>query len=400
MKHNVLAIAALALAAALTACNSGSKNQTPDGWVIKNEIKGAETIETIDLEQIAEAIEVIPIKSDEPIDGISSISGSSNDFIASNNRGETFYHIKDGNLIGKLNAVGRGPNEYNQLYYYSYLPADSLFYGYDSKGQIMCFKTQPFKFESKCPVNIHPSNIQTVGRDQVLLMSLPPIEECKYVEYQELANGAKRRIIKDSSIVYRFDGQAPTKLFRVAKYSGLVFTRSGNDVLVSLLMPQHTLYRYADGKIEKILTVDYGNMEKPEPKEKIENQGDRVMIRTIINGDYSEGCFHPQLYGSTLAYWHRTVLDDKVHYCFAIATPEDVQNYEPRISGLNFYFNPYDITVDNGIYTMIIQGDWESKINADEELSETGKRIIEAMKNNNDNPIYLQFRLKDKYLNK
>ncbi len=202
------------------------------------------------------------------------------------------------------------------------------------------------------------------------------------------------RIIKDSSIVYRFDGQALTKLLRVAKYSGLEFTRSGSDVLMSLLMPQNTLYRYDDGKIEKILTVDYGDMEKPEPEEKIENQGDRVIMKTIINGDYSEGCYHPQLYGSTLVYWHRTVLDDKVHYCFAIATPEEVQNYEPRISGLNIKFNAYDISVDNGVYTMLIQGDWESKINASEEMSETGKRIIEAMKGNDYNPVILQFKLK------
>ncbi len=391
MNHGTLSISALALAAALTACNSGSKNQTPDGWVIKNEVKD---IETIDLEQIAEAIEVIPIATDEPIDGIFGISGGSSDFIASNNRFETFYHIKDGKLIGKLNAVGRGPNEYNQLQKYSYLPSDSLFYGFDSKGQIMCFKTQPFKFVSKSEINIYPSIMQTVGRDQVFLISKPPIEECKDVEYQELANGRKMRIIKDSSIVYRFDGQALTKLLRVAKYSGLEFTRSGSDVLMSLLMPQNTLYRYDDGKIEKILTVDYGDMEKPEPEEKIENQGDRVIMKTIINGDYSEGCYHPQLYGSTLVYWHRTVLDDKVHYCFAIATPEEVQNYEPRISGLNIKFNAYDISVDNGVYTMLIQGDWESKINASEEMSETGKRIIEAMKGNDYNPVILQFKLK------
>ncbi len=394
MNRKQLSIAALTLAAALTACNSGSKNQTPDGWVIKNEIKGVETIETIDLEQIAEAIDVIPIKSDEPIDGISSISGSSNDFIASNNRFETFYHIKDGNLIGKLNAVGRGPNEYNQMHRYSYLPSDSIFYGYDTKGQIMCFKTQPFKFVSKSEINIHPSNMLTVGHDQVLLLALPPFEECKYVEEVPIGNGASMKKIRDSSIVYRFDGQALTKLFRVAKYSGLEFTRSGNDVLMSLLMPQNTLYRYSDGQIEKIATIDYGDMEKPEAKEKTEIQGDVTIVRMVVNGDYSEGCYHPQLKGSTLAYWHRTGTYDNLHTCLAIATPEEVQNFEPRIRGLNIKFNAYDITVDNGVYTMLIQGDWESKINSNEELSPLGKRIIEAMKKNDYNPVILQFKLK------
>ncbi len=391
MNRKQLSIAALALAAALTACNSGSKNQTPDGWVIKNEVKD---IETIDLEQIAEAIEVIPIATDEPIDDIQGLSGSSNDFIAGNNRWQKFYHIKDGRLVGKLDAVGNGPNEYRLLYKFSYQPDGGLFYGYNnSKGEIMCFQTSPFEFVSKSPINIHPFSMLTLGRDQMLLIANPPLEECKDVEYQELGDGSTMRKIKDSSIVYKFDGQALTKLFRVAKNSSSsVFTRSGNNVLMSLLMPQHTLYRYADDKIEKILTIDYGDMEKPEPETKVETQGDLIMVKTVVNGDYSEGCYHPQLNGSTLAYWHYTVINDKGHNCLAIATPESVRNYEVRIGGLNLNVNPE--MIDNGIYTMLIQGDWESKINADEEMSETGKRIIEAMKGNDYNPVILQFKLK------
>ncbi|MBR2195939.1 MAG: 6-bladed beta-propeller [Salinivirgaceae bacterium] len=387
MNHGTLSISALALAAALTACNSGSKNQTPDGWVIKNEVKD---IETIDLEQIAEAIDVIPIKSDEPIDDIQGLSGSSNDFIACNNRWQKFYHIKDGRLVGKLNAVGNGPNEYGQLLQYSYLPTDSLFYGYDAKGQIMCYKTQPFKFVSKSPIDIYPHSMIALGRDQMLFTALPPMEDCKV----EVMSIGINKII-DSSAVYGFDGQTLTKLFCMAKpndHMTPVFTRSDDGVLMSLLMPQHTLYRYSDGQIQKIATIDYGEMEMPEPEEKIEKQGDMIMINLIINGDYSTGCYHPQLFGSTLAYWHYTILNDRGRNCIAIATPESVRNYEVRIGGLKSEVH-IDM-VDNGIYTMLIQGNWESKINDNEEMSETGKRIIEAMKGNDYNPVILQFKLK------
>ena len=193
-----------------------------------------------------------------------------------------------------------------------------------------------------------------------------------------------------------FDGQTLTKLFCLAKNcddESSVFTRSGNDVLMSLLMPQHTLYRYSDGQIEKIVTIDYGDMEKPESEVKPEIQNGMLILNTVINGPYSEGCYHPQLYGSTLAYWHHTILERELN-CLAIATPEEVRNYEPRISGLNIDFKAYNITVDNGIYIMIIQGDWESKINPNEDLSETGKRIIEAMKGNDYNPVILKFKLK------
>ncbi|MBO7478794.1 MAG: 6-bladed beta-propeller [Salinivirgaceae bacterium] len=395
MKHNVLAIAALTLATALTACNSNSKNQTLDGWVIKNEVK---EIETIDLEEIAEAIEVIPIATDEPIDGIQGISGISNDFIAcGGNRWQLFYHIKDGKLVDKLHAAGNGPNEYSQLLQYSYLPDENLFYGYDNRGQIMCFKTSPFKFETRFPLKTYAHSLFALGHNEMLMTALPPEDERKNVEKQQLG-GSAVTVIKDSSVLYRFDGQNLTKLFCIAQGDdGPVFTRTSNGVLMSLMMPQHTLYRYANGQAEKVLTIDYGEMTMPEPEEKVEKQGDMFLINIIINGDYSTGCYHPQLYGSTLAYWHYTILNDRGRNCLAIATPESVRNYEVHIGGLNFEVN-IDM-VDNGVYTKIIQGDWESKINSNEELSPLGKRIIEAMKNNDENPVVLQFRLKDKYLN-
>ena len=397
MKTKQLSIVALTLATALTACNSGSKNQTPDGWVIKNEVKD---IETIDLEQIAEAIEVIPIATDEPIDEILGLSGSSNDFIAGNNRWQKFYHIKDGRLVGQLNAVGNGPNEYRYLDYYSYLPAENLFYGCEENGKILCYQTSPFKFVSKYETEIFPHGIVALGRDELLITAMPPMDEQENAEKQQIG-GATITVMKDSSILYRFDGQNLSKLFCIAKPNddmSPVFTRSGDGVLMSLLMPQHTLYRYVNGQTEKILTIDYGEMTMPEPEEKIEQHGDMFVINMVINGDYCTGCYHPQLYGSTLAYWHYTILNDRGRNCLAIASPESVRNYEVRIGGLNFEIN-IDM-VDNGVYTKIIQGDWESKINSNEELSPLGKRIIEAMKNNDENPVILQFRLKDKYLNK
>ena len=395
MNHGTLSIAALALAAALTACNSGSKNQTPDGWVIKNEVKD---IETIDLEQIAEAIEVIPIKSDEPIDEIRGISGISNDFIACGNRWQLFYHIKDGKLVDKLHAAGNGPNEYSQLLQFSYLPDENLFYGYDNKGQIMCFKTSPFKFETRFPLKTYAHSLFALGHNEMLMTALPPEDELKNVEKEQFG-GNSVTVIKDSSVLYRFDGQNLTKLFCIAQGDdGPVFTRTSNGVLMSLMMPLHTLYRYANGQAEKVLTIDYGEMKMPEPEMSVENVNGVMMINMVIKGDYSTGCYHPQLNGSTLAYWHFTVMNDKGRNCLAIASPERVRNYEVRIGGLNFEVN-IDM-VDNGVYTKIIQGDWESKINADEELSETGKRIIDAMKGNDYNPVILQFRLKDKYLNK
>jgi len=388
MSTKLLAIVTISLATTMIACNSGSKTQTQDGWVIKNEVKN---IEVVDLEQIADVVDVVPIVSREPIAQIESINGSVNDFIACS-RWQTFYHVKDGHLVDKLNAVGNGHNEYNQLLQYSYLPADSLFYGYDNSGKLMCYKTSPFKFESVSPIDIFPHAMHVLGRDKLLFIAFPPINECE-TEVSQVGEAIMTKI-KDSCVVYSFDGQTLTKMFCVAKTddNNGQFTRTDNGVLMSLLMPQYTLYRYADNQVHKIATIDYGKMEMPEPEEKVEMQGDMVYINIVINGDYSTGCNFPQLSNSTLAYWYYTFLNDKRHSCLAIATPESVNNYEIHIGGLNCEVH-IDM-VDNGVYSMLIQGDYESIINQNEELSPLGKRIIDVMKGNDFNPIVLQFKLK------
>ncbi len=366
MKTKQLSIAALALAAALTACNSGSKNQTPDGWVIKNDVW---KVEDIDFDKIAEVVDIKPIVTDEPIAELRSvISGNSNDFITSEklNR-KIFYHIVDGRMTEKLAAEGNGPNEYLNLYQFSYLPSDSLLYGYDTKGQIMCFKTSPFKFVSKYTMEHQVDDMFVLDRDTLLLSLI-------VFENEEKCSG-----------VYKFDGKTLTKIIE-SQYSVLMipaYVRTDDGVLMSVMNENSYLYRYSNGQMSKIATIDYGDMSK---------------IETFQTGifqnlkDYAIGCRFANLDGSTLAYWQSPLIEQKNQRYLTIATRDQVQNYKPHIGGTKIDVFPG--MVDNGVYTMIIQGDWESKINADEELSETGNRIIEAMKGNDYNPVILQFKLK------
>ncbi len=64
MKIKTLTV--FAICATMIACNSG-KNQIVDGWVIDND---RDDMETIDLQEIADIIDVKPIVSDEPLDEI------------------------------------------------------------------------------------------------------------------------------------------------------------------------------------------------------------------------------------------------------------------------------------------------------------------------------------------
>ena len=373
MKTKQLSIATLTLAAVLTACNSGSKNQNSDEWVIKNDVW---KVEDIDFDEIAEVVDIKPIATDEPIAELRPyMSGTSNDFIACDKFSrQIFYHIVDGRMTEKLQAAGNGPNEYNHLDYYSYLPADSLLYGYDRRGRIIRFRTSPFKFESYFPTDDYfVDDLVALGRDRLLLSA--------YTR-------------PDSSSIYEFDGQSMAKIIDVNRYASNImfptYSRSDNGVLMAVKQENIIVCQYAEGQMTKIATIDYGNMELTKDKEYITTlEGGLQMLNFK---DFAMGCKYAIYNGSTLAYWYRSVLKQEAHNHLTIATRDNYRNYNPHIGGLKIEVHPG--LVDNGIYSMLIQGDWESKINADEELSETGKRIIEAMKGNDYNPVILQFKLK------
>ncbi len=367
---------------------SGSKNKKryTGPWQIKNDVR---KVKDIAIEDIADEIVVKPIVSDEPIGSIRRIDGVSNDFIAGDVHCTTFYHIKDGRLVEKLYAVGRGPGEYpTQLVDFAYLSADSLFYGYELNiGQIMCYKTSSFKFDSKFDIKRFAENkrledLIVLGRDRILLTFKQLQPDHSYV-YGNCA-------------VYEFDGHSIKKIIDLGQdLDRNMFMRLGNDVLMSVLEEKSVLYRYANGKKTKVATIDYGDMEMGKSKVDVKvSVGDDNVVRTFISlkDDCATGCHFAHLTDSVMTYWVCPNFDDIYYRYLTIATRDQVQNYKVHIGGLNFDVLP-DM-VDNGVYTMLIQGDWETIINEDEELSPVGKRIIEAMKGNDYDPVILQFKLK------
>ncbi|MBO7476750.1 MAG: hypothetical protein J6U04_02310 [Salinivirgaceae bacterium] len=353
-------------------------------WFIKNDVT---KVKDIAIEDIADEIVVKPIVSDEPIGDIWGIDGVSNDFIAGDGHRSTFYHIKDGRLVEKLYAVGNGPGEYSyQLAQFSYSPADGFFCGYDNIGQIMCYKTSPFKFDSKFDIkrfaeNKHLDGMIVLGRDRILLT------------FKHLKNN--HSYVYGKCAVYEFDGHSIKKIIDLGQDIGWnMFVRSGNDALMPVLEEKSTLYQYANGKKTKVATIDYGDMEMGESKVDVKvGVDDNNAVHTFISyKDFATGCHFAHLTDSVMTYWVCPNFDGNDYRYLTIATRDKVQNYKVHIGGLNFDVLP-DM-VDNGVYTMLIQGDWETKINEDEELSPVGKRIIEAMKGNDYDPVILQFKVK------
>ena len=370
----------------------GSKKKYPQGeWVIKNDVT---KVKDIAIEDIADDIVVKPILTDEPIGHITGVSGNSNDFIGADGYGTTFYHIKDGRLVEKLHALGRARSEYSsQILETTYLPDDSLFFGCNvNQGKIMCFKTSPFKFVANYEISFLSQNNRVkdmiaLGRDHFLLTWRQSREFNK---------------VYDSCTIYEYDAHS-NNLYNKGKFWGYdcsdMFMRSGNDVLISVLEEKTTLYRYVDGEKQKVATIDYGDKEMTKEKVEVKKDGVNPAFQpyyVISAKDHATGCHLAQLTDSGLVYWLSPVINGLVYGYLTIATRDKVQNYEIHIGGLKLYV--YPSIADNGVYTMLIQGDWEKKINPDEKLSPVGKRIIEAMKGNDYDPVILQFRLKNKYL--
>ena len=359
-------------------------------WFIENDVT---KVKDIAFEEIADDIVVKPILTDEPIGNIYRMDGNSNDFIAADGNQATFYHIKDGKLVEKLHALGRGPGEYSvQILQTVYLPDEGLFYGCDiNAGNIKCYQTSPFKFKTNFNISFLSQNNEleamiALGRDHFLFT---------------WEQGREFKVC-DSCTIYEYDADA-NKIFNKGKFWNYgnyrMFTRSGNDVLISMREEKTVLYRYVDGKKQKVATIDYGDMEMTKEKVEVKKTGVNSLwqpVYAISPKDNATGCHYVQLTDSVMAYWLNPTINDLCHSYLTIATRDKVQNYRIHIGGLNYDVYPW--MVDNGVYTMLVQGDWEEKINPDEKLSPVGKRIIEAMKGNDYDPVIVQFRLKNKYL--
>ena len=375
MKTSVLFLAATIIFAS---CNS-NPSEVP---TFKNDIL---EVEEVWLDDIATDIEVQPIVCDYPLEDFLLISGTDSEFAALDGKLQTIYYVKDNRVVSELNTIGRGPREYQNITDIAYSAADKTLYAYSPDRQsIYCYQMPDFDFIGQRDFK-QDVNAMILLDDKNLLLTGYDYDSCANsgIYRYNLENGTTERIIETN-------------------YVGKTFTSTSSfctkDGSVFFVMPGsgNTIYKY-DGTVpQPYARIDYGSFNFDNDLCNIDGNKIEDALKYAIyteEKDFALGGYYLDVNDSTITYWHRPHIGKKYRIYYTVCKGEESRNYSINIAGLNYKLFP--MMIENGVYTTIIQGDWESKIKPDEPLSPLAQRIVEAMKNQNDyNPILLKFRLK------
>lgn len=97
-------------------------------------------------EDVVTDIRIVPLISDEPIDGCNRIRCYGTTAFIRSNGGASIYIFEDGKQIAKLNKVGRGRGEYNYIENFAYSPSTKILYIQNSFNSVLEYSVPDLEF--------------------------------------------------------------------------------------------------------------------------------------------------------------------------------------------------------------------------------------------------------------
>ncbi|MBO7477297.1 MAG: 6-bladed beta-propeller [Salinivirgaceae bacterium] len=376
MKTNVLL---LAFALVFASCGSHS----PEVPTIKNDILD---VEEVWLDDIATDIEIQPIVADYPLETFLTICGNDSEFVALDENLQTLYYVVDNRVVSRLKTIGRGPREYQNITDIAYLVADKTLYAYTPDRQcVYCYKMPGFEFVGKRDLK-QDVNAMILLDDKNLLLTGYGYDSCanSSIYRYNLESGTAERIIETNYVSKTYTSTSS-------------FCTKGGSVFFAMPGSDNIIYQYNSTALQPFARIDYGNYNFDRDLCNIDGNKIEDMIKYFSyteEKDFAIGCYYLDVNNSSITYWHSPHIGKKFRKYYTVCKGSECHNYSIRIAGLNQKVFP--MMIKNGVYTTIIDGDWESKIIPDEQLSPLAQRIVEAMKNQNDyNPVLVRFRLRN-----
>lgn len=367
----------LASAMVIAACSN-----TPKVPTIKNDIL---EVEEVWLDDIATDIDIQPIVCDYPLETFLIICGSDSVFVALDENVQTLYYVVDNHVVSKLKTIGRGPREYRNITGIAYSAVDKTLYAYSpDRKSIYCYKMPGFEFAGKRDLK-QDVNAMILLDDKNLLLTGYDYDSCANsgIYRYNLESGAAERIIEANYISKTYT-------------SASSFCKKSGNVFFAMPGSGNTIYKY-DGTVpQPYARIDFGRFNFDNDLFSIDGNKVEDLIkyaRYTNEKDFAIGGYYLDVNDSTITYWHRPRIGKKYCSYYTVCKGKESRNYSISIAGLNYKLFP--MMIENGVYTTIIDGDWESKIKPGEPLSPLAQRIVEAMKKQNDyNPVLVRFRLK------
>ena len=400
MRKNPLFLCALSLLTVLSGCKSDGVE-----YITENDIE-----EFGDLTEIAYDFRIHPLKSDAPLDGIGGIKSWGDVMIARTNNSRKLLRFDNYQLTAVLDRLGHGPGEYYFIEDFSYDAANNCLY-IENDSNLVTYNAKTMEFLGKQPVNIMIQNVLNMD-DQMLYFGY-------YMdEYRQVFLGDTMVLPRESLILVDRDERDLTKGTVLYKESILKRRNLGwpelfyvNPKNRSTCIPGlvNTIVTFDDNKLTELYRFKLGDAPVPEFYE------DMLEVDTVSMDTYDDisirmseyrrsDPFIDQTYNimvdeGTISFrvaynWPYLILNSPSRYLYFVRKGKNTKVYQHlRIPGLAMDVDP---TGANGNHQIaIIENLGNLAIDDTQPMSPLAQQIVDELrKQNDDNPVVLEFRFK------
>ena len=394
----------LLVLAVMVGCNLSSGNKNFDV------ITASDIDEEADLTEIAFDFKIHPLKSDAPLDGIGGVKSWGDVMLARTNDDRKILRFDNYKLTGVLDRLGRGPGEYTYIEDFSYDAYDKVLY-IENDSNLVTYDANTMEFIRKQPVNISIQNILNLD-DKMLYFGV------LMDDYHKETIGSKLFLPKESMILVdrdEYDITKGTVLYEegylarmLISYPELFYVNPKNR---STCLPGdvYRIVTFYNDSVSDVYRFRLGTADFPErlfeamQKEEFEMDDIQSISKELSairrNSPYIGTVFNIMVDDKTVSfrmtYEGNGMLGSYSKYLYFVHhIDKGTKVYKHlRIPGLAMDVDP---TGANGNHQIaIIENLGNAAIDESVPMSPLAQQIIDELKKqNDDNPVMLEFRFK------
>ena len=162
-------------------------------------IKNADQAQEVTFEDMATNIRIVPLVSDEPIDGLSNMKcyGSTTIYYSVNG---FIYVFEDGKQVAKLDKKGRGRGEYTLITDYVYSPSSKVLSIIDAFTTIHKYSVPEMQYLASVSIDGMAMSMAEHDDSTLLCRMVPKDVEKTAICFVSSNTGRVRKIHKDSEL--------------------------------------------------------------------------------------------------------------------------------------------------------------------------------------------------------
>ena len=401
MRKNPLFLCALSLLTVLSGCKSGGVE-----YITENDIE-----EFGDLTEIAYDFRIHPLKADTRLEQIGGIKTWGDVMIARTGNSRKLLRFDNYQLTAVLDRLGRGPGEYYFIEDFSYDAANNCIY-IENDSNLVTYDAKTMEFLGNQCVHIALQNVLNIG-NQMLYYGYFANAANNFIMMGESVNlpreclilaGRNERDLTKATVLYRESNLKRRNL----GWPELFYVNPKNR---STCIPGlvNTIVTFDDEKLTELYRFKLGDAKVPEYLDELleldslsMDSFDDISVR-LANFRRSDP-FINQTYNimvdeGTISFrvdynWPYMILNSPSRYLYFVRKGKNTKVYQHlRIPGLAMDIDP---TGANGNHQIaIIENLGNLAIDDTQPMSPLAQQIIDELrKQNDDNPVVLEFRFK------